>query len=83
MEYFTTDILHIFLPKNVKIWLAGCSPFGLSISRDCIEVSKFPKVVNLALFSSSRDNSHIRFLLIIIWFRFSCDEKKLCENVKK
>ena len=26
MECFTTDILHIFLPKNVKIWLLGGSP---------------------------------------------------------
>ena len=26
MECFTTDILHTFLPKNVKIWLLGGSP---------------------------------------------------------
>ena len=41
------------------------------------------KILTLKPFGKLWDNLYIHFLVIIILFRFTCGEGKLCQNVKK
>ena len=77
MECFTGDFL-LFLPRqNLAFgWSAGYSPSNPSISEIFL---KFPNFLRLMSFG----NSYIHFLVIIIQFRFTCGEGKLCSKVKK
>ena len=43
----------------------------------------FPNFLYLKSFGNSRDNSYMPFLLLIITFRFTCDEKKVWSNIKR
>ena len=79
MECFLADSLRFF-STNVKVWSAGYSPSDASILRNYL---KFPNILTLKSFGNSCGNSYIHFLVIIIQFRFTCGEKKLCLNVKK
>ena len=71
MECFTADFLRFF-NKCFKSWLLGtrlgtCQAFQKLSSN----------------FLKSFGNSYNHFLVIIIWFCFTCGEKKLRKNVKK
>ena len=81
MECFPGDFL-LFLPhQNLAFGQsAGYSPSDPSISGIFL---KFPNFLRLMSFGNSYGNSYIHFLVIIIQFRFTCGEGKLCSKAKK
>ena len=71
MECFTAGFSRIF-STCVKVWLLG-GRLG----------PRFPKTKSFNSFISSRDNSYIDLLVIIIQLSFFCGKTKLCSKVKR
>ena len=44
---------------------------------------RLPKILRLKSFDNFGGNWHVHSLMIMIQFRFICDEEKLCQNIKR
>ena len=78
MEYFTANFLPFFTKKQQNLalgWTAGYSPSNPSISGI---FWKSPNFLSFKSIGNSSGNSYSYFLMMIIWFRFTCGEEKLC-----
>ena len=78
MECFTADFLQLLIKKRQNLafgWIAGYSPSNPSISGIFL---KGPNFLSVKSFGNSLGNLYIHFLVIIIYFNFTCGEEKLC-----